>query len=152
MDNNRSQTSPSNPEHLSYRRHKKQQFWQILAPIIAGFLLMAAAMVLMILTATQGDASSQVSGWADVSIIWLILPVLMVAVLVAILLFVLVFLMARALRILPVYTGLVQQYAAVAAVKVKQFSNKLTSPIIGIRSSTTGAKKVFGKLFGHEKG
>lgn len=148
MDNNRSQNKPRLPDHLSYQRHKKQQFWQILVPIFIGFLMMVAVMVLTILTATQGDTGSQISGWADVSMIWLILPVIMVAILVAVLLFALVYLLARALRVLPVYTGLVQDYAALAAEKVKHFSNKLVSPIMGIRSSMASANKVFGKIIG----
>ena len=67
MDNNRMQTSPRNPDHLSYQRHKKQQFWQILAPVGLGFLIMAAVIALMILTATKGDPGAQISGWADTS-------------------------------------------------------------------------------------
>ena len=107
---------------------------------------MIAVMVLTILTATQGDTGSQISGWADASMIWLILPVLMAAVLVALLLFAMVYLLARTLRVLPVYTGLVQQYAALAAEKVKYFSDKLVSPIMGIRSSMKMANKVIGKI------
>lgn len=152
METNRSQTSPRHPDHSSYQRHKKQRFWQILAPIGAGFLLMIAVMALTILTATQGDIGSQVSGWADASTIWLILPAMMVALLVAVLLFALVYLMARALRVLPVYTDLVQQYAALAAEKVKYFSNKLVSPIIGLRSSMAAANKIVGKVIGHKNG
>ncbi len=111
---------------------------------------MIAVMALTILTATQGDTGSQVSGWADVSTIWLILPVMMVALLVAVLLFALVYLLARALRVLPVYTGLVQQYAALAAEKVKYFADKLVSPIMGLRSLMTAANKVVGKIIGHK--
>ena len=152
MDNNRMQTSPRNPDHLSYQRHKKQQFWQILAPVGLGFLIMAAVIALMILTATKGDPGAQISGWADTSLIWLILPVLLVAILVAVLLFALVYLLARALKILPVYTGIAQQYAGLAADKIKYLSNRLVAPIISIKSSMAGVNKVVGKLVGHNKG
>ncbi len=111
---------------------------------------MIAVMVLTILTATQGDTGTQISGWADASMIWLILPVMMAAVLIAVMLFVLVYLLALTLRVLPVYAGLVQQYAALAAEKAIYFSNKLVSPIIGLRSSMAVVNKIFGKIIGHK--
>ena len=150
MDTNQSKGNAGNQVRPSYRRHKKQQFWQIIAPIAVGFLLMVAVMVLTILTAASGDSGTQISGWADTSMIWLLLPVLMVAVLVALLLFAMVYLLARALKVLPVYTGIVQQYAALIADRVRSFSNKLVSPIIGIRSSVSGVNKAVGKLLGRK--
>ena len=113
---------------------------------------MAAVIALMILTATKGDPGAQISGWADTSLIWLILPVLLVAILVAVLLFALVYLLARALKILPVYTGIAQQYAGLAADKIKYLSNRLVAPIISIKSSMAGVNKVVEKLVGHNKG
>ena len=150
MDTNQSKGNAGNQVRPSYRRHKKQQFWQIIAPIAVGFLLMVAVMVLTILTAAGGDPGTQISGWADTSMIWLLLPVLMVAILVALLLFAMVYLLARALKVLPIYTGIVQQYAALIADRVRYFSNKLVSPIIGIRSSVSGVNKAVGKLLGRK--
>lgn len=144
MDKQRSSLTVETQNQPSYQRHKKQRFWQILAPIGAGVLLVAAVMVLIILTATGGDPGAQVSGWADTSLIWLILPVLLVAVGVALLLFALVYLLARFLKILPSYISLVQNYATLAAVQVKYWSDKVVAPLITVKSSWAGISGLFG--------
>lgn len=140
--------SPKDPEGLispGYQRHKKQYFWQILAPIGIGLLMVTAAIAMIILTATRGDPGMQISGWADFSLIWLILPILLTAVLFAVLLFGLVYLLARVLRILPVYTGLIQQYAGWVAEKVGRFSDMLVVPVIRIKSFFAGIGSIAGK-------
>ena len=152
MNKNPMNVSMDDRSRLSYQRHQRQRIWQIIVPIGMGILLMAAVMALTILTVTRGDPGIQISGWADTSMIWLILPIALVAVAVALLLFAMIYLLARALKVLPVYTGLVQQYAALAAEKVKQFSNWITAPIVGIKSSLTGINKTAGRFFGHHKG
>lgn len=140
-----------NDIRTSYQRHKRQQFWQILAPIGVGILLLIAAMTMMILAATGGDPTGQISGWADVSMIWLILPVLMIAIVIALLLFALIFLLARTLKILPMYTGLVQQYAGLIEEKVKYFAHRLVGPVIRVKSTLTGIKTVSKKHFERQK-
>jgi uncharacterized BrkB/YihY/UPF0761 family membrane protein len=152
MDKNPYIVNMDDRDRPSYRKHRQQRFWQIIVPIGAGILLVVAVMTLTILTATRGDPGAQISGWADTSMIWLILPILLVAVVIVLLLIAMIYLLAKTLKVLPVYTGIVQQYAALAAEKVKQISNRLTAPIINIRSSLAGINKTVGKIFGHNKG
>jgi heme/copper-type cytochrome/quinol oxidase subunit 2 len=59
---------------VTYERHRKEVMWQILAPVIIGAVIILA---LAILAATRTDA--QVSKGADVSVIWMITPMLIVA-------------------------------------------------------------------------
>ena len=97
--------------------------------------------------AAGGDPAGQVSTWADASLIWLILPVLLFAVVGVLVLAGLIYLLARLLKVLPVYTSLVQNYADLIAAWVKYISNKVASPFISVESAWTAAGRFFEKLF-----
>ena len=64
----------------SLQRHKKQRFWQIMAPILLGGLVTLAAAVLMVLALTGTVGGISLSQYADTSLVWLILPVLVLGV------------------------------------------------------------------------
>ncbi len=121
-------------ESPSFRRHQKQRFWQILTPIILGSLITLAAAVLMVLTLTGKVSVGNLSQIAAVSTIWLIMPVMVFGILLTLLLLGLIYLAARVLNILPQYTFLVAQYAALIEAKIKLWTIKGTSPIISIKS------------------
>ncbi|OQX64097.1 MAG: hypothetical protein B5M51_04295, partial [Anaerolinea sp. 4484_236] len=53
----------------SYQLHRRQFIWQILAPILIVAILVIAASVF---AATRNE--NQASVWADISLIWLIIP------------------------------------------------------------------------------
>ena len=69
--------------HESYLRHRRQSTWQIFLPIIIGSLLVLAAAVLVFLPVVGVSTGVNSSQYADTSLVWLILPVLFLAVLIA---------------------------------------------------------------------
>ncbi|HTP01634.1 MAG TPA: hypothetical protein VMJ64_09685 [Anaerolineales bacterium] len=97
------------PQHPSYRAHRKQAFWQILLPMILAALVMLCLFVTLYFGVTRG--SSSLTKWAEISTIWLTIPVgigalIMLAVLTAV-----VYGLGRALGVIPRYTVIVQKYA-----------------------------------------
>jgi len=132
----------------SLQRHKRQRFWQILAPIILGGLATLAAAVLMVLTLTGTVSGVNLSQTADTSLIWLILPVMVFGVFFTMLLLGLVYGLARLLNILPQYTFLVQQYAALIESKIKLWTRKGLEPIISVKSITAAVSAFFKNLIG----
>lgn len=119
---------------LSFRKHRRQRFWQILFPVGLGIVAVLVLGTLIVLSAVGGEGAGSISTWADTALIGLILPVLVFAVLIALLLVFLIYLTARVLKILPPYTFLAQQYGELIARKVRFFSDKLAAPLIGIKS------------------
>jgi len=115
----------------SYKRHQKQRFWQIIAPVIMGGLLLIAIAVLIIL-GVGGSSVGDVSQWADLSLIWLSLPVLLLVLIATLVLFTMVYLLARLLKILPGYTRIANQYAGMIESQAKIWMNKIVNPIISI--------------------
>ncbi|MFW5713968.1 MAG: hypothetical protein ACOCYU_04785 [Brevefilum sp.] len=135
----------------SYRRHQKQRFWQIFAPIILGGLITLAAAVLMVLALTGSVAGINLSQIADTSLIWLILPVMMFGILFAFLILGMVYLVARVLNILPKYTFLVQQYATLIESRIKLWTKKALEPIITAKSISAAGGAFFRNLSGRKK-
>ena len=135
----------------SYKRHRNQFYWQILAPIGLGFLLLAAVGVIVVLTATTTNAGGPVSQWADASLIWLVLPILMVAIVAILVLFTIIYLVAQILDILPPYTFLVRHYFNIFSLKVQVWSNKTVRPLIAIKSQAARVEAFFTALLGKSK-
>jgi hypothetical protein len=118
----------------SFLRHRKQRFWQIFMPIILGSVITLAAGVLLVLTLTGTVNVGNLSQMAATSTIWLLLPVMVLGVFLTFFLLGLIYLAARVLDILPQYTFLVAQYAALVEAKIKLWTAKGASPLIGIKS------------------
>ena len=131
----------------SLRQHKKQRFWQILAPILLGGLITLAAAVMMVLALTGTVTGLSLSQYADTSMIWLILPVMMFGIVFGVLLLGLVYGVARLLNVLPQYTFLIQQYAAVIEAKIKLWTKKAMDPVITAESIKAAAAAFFKNLF-----
>ena len=120
------------PERESYLKHRRDFQLKILLPIILASI---AAVVIGVLAGMAASGSSTaVSLWADISLIWLIMPVMVMALVIAILMVALVYGMNRLLKVTPHYTGLVQGYALWLEAEVSIWTNKLTHPVVSIRT------------------
>ena len=132
----------------SYRRHRRQTFWQVLLPVLLSVLLVLAGLVLLILLANGGDPAGKLSVWADTSLIWVLLPMLGLGLMVILILGAVIYLLARLLKILPAYTTIVQHYFKVAENWVKALADKVTHPVVKVRGYQAGAGHLLKSLFG----
>ncbi len=98
------------PTHPSYRAHRRQVTWQILAPVILAVLLVVAATVLVSLAAAHG--TGDVARWAAISTIWLVIPVLFVGLVVLLILVAIAYVMGLAVDFLPPYTRQAQLFVS----------------------------------------
>jgi len=114
---------------VTYERHRKEVMWQILVPVLIGTVIVLA---LSILATTRTDA--QVSKGADVSVIWMITPMLIVALIFLVLLGAIVYGVMSLLGILPGYARLIQDYFDALRVQVGIVSDKAVEPILRIES------------------
>jgi len=131
MDNqNRSIHLERNPK--THSEHKREVFWQITLPLVIGILVILAAVGAIIFSITQ--PVTDVGRWADVSLMWLILPSLFFALLFLILLAGLIYAISFLLRLVPRYALIIQLYFEQARSKVGQLMNLSTEPILRINS------------------
>ena len=139
------------PKTASYKRHQRQSFWQIIAPVGFGTLLVLVILALVILNAVGSDAGGQVSQWADTSMIWLILPTLLFALLLTLNLVGMIYFLARLLKVVPGFTYQVQYYVDLVPEYVEAFSDKLVAPIIAVKGVGATVSALFESIFGSRK-
>ena len=94
------------PEHYSYQLHRRQRTTQIILPVVIVTLLLVGMIVLMSFATFKSNGD--VSRWAAISTIWIIIPALLAGLILLAILLGLIYLMARALSGLPHYTGIAQ--------------------------------------------
>ncbi len=129
-----SQNRPTHLERTPKTRaaHRREVFWQITIPLLVGVLLILAAVGAIIFSTIQ--PVTDVERWADVSLIWMILPSLFFALLLLVLLAGLIYAISFLLRLIPPYALVVQLFFERAKGKVSQLLNLSTEPILRINS------------------
>lgn len=118
---------------ITHARHRKEVFWQITIPMAIGVLLFLLVATVVFLSATH--EATNLSRWADVSLIWLILPSLFFALLFLVFLTGFIYLIIVFLKLAPNYARIIQQYFEIGKYKIFHFSNLVTRPFIKTRST-----------------
>jgi len=131
------------PVRLSYQRHRKQLIWQIVMPIVLTMLLIIPAIVLINI-ATFRDGGD-VSRWAAVSTIWIVIPIMIGLVIIFAILGGLVYLMAKLLNITPTYTGQLQDLVYKLAGYVKRGADAVVKPVFGFEGIKASINAFLGR-------
>jgi uncharacterized membrane protein len=145
MKDQKALTHQDRPSHL---RHKRQRFWQILLPVLLGSLIPLAVAVLMVMTITGGATGLNVSQGADAALIWIIIPLMLVALLFTVILLGTIYGIAKLLNLLPGYTHLAQHYVSWAADKIQFGAKQASAPIIKLKGVSASVSAFFTALTG----
>ena len=129
--------NPLPVETPSVHAHKRQLAWQILVPFFAVTALILVVAVLVATGATDTRA------WADLSTIWLIAPMLVVALVFAALLGLLIYGIARLLQVTPRFTGKAQDFFALLSTWARIIADGATKPFIWFRQAGAILKSKF---------
>ena len=130
--------SPPSKRTASYQAHKRDFIWQILAPIIVALILVIVASVAV---AMGSDAST--SRWADISTIWIIIPLLVSAFIFLIILGAVIYGMAKLLDITPIYTQKITALIYLAEQKIKNVADASAKPIFFVEELRVSIKSIF---------
>jgi hypothetical protein len=122
---------------VTHAAHRREVFWQITFPLILTLLILLGLVGFVIYAGFQGSGS--VSRWADISLIWLLLPAVVATLVVLVFLIGLVYLVSKLLGVLPGYARLVQGYFSLAQVRIRSIADKMVEPVLKIRSFKAGA-------------
>jgi len=138
MDTSRRTVYPErNPK--THAEHRREVFWQITLPLVIGSLLLLAAIAAIILSATQ--PVTDVGRWADVSLMWLIMPSLFFALIILVILIGFVYAISLLLRVIPRYACTVQLFFEKGKGKISQITNLIVEPILRIHSIWAAARR-----------
>jgi ABC-type antimicrobial peptide transport system permease subunit len=127
----------------TYKKHQREVLWQITLPFLLGVILLLAAGVLVILTGIQ--SSGQTSLWADISLIWLLIPGILFTFIFLALMSALVYGLVRLNRILPVYTKKLQNIFEMIHQKVKKIMDTAASPVIKVSGFRAALRALLGR-------
>ena len=123
---------PRNP--ITHQRHRREVFWQITFPI-----LVISVILLLLAVMATGLSAEKASTWADISIIWMIIPALIFSLLTMILLAALVYLTIKLLHILPFYFFKGHNWFLLVNVRIGRIDDRLAEPFVRLRAWKAGA-------------
>lgn len=127
----------------TYRRHRKQVFWQILFPMLLVALLALAVGALAIL----GDRG-QASLWADAALVMLLpLALLMMLLPLALLVGAVIGLFAL-LQSAPHWFAWLQEYAAYGPAYASKWSKAVVEPILRVAGWQAAGRRALRKMVG----
>jgi hypothetical protein len=123
---------PRNP--ITHERHRREVFWQITFP----FIVISLALLLLAVMAA-GLSTEKASKWADISIIWMIIPALIFSLLTMAILAALVYLILQLLHILPFYFFKGHNWFVLVNLRVGRVTDSLAEPFLRVRAWKAGA-------------
>jgi hypothetical protein len=123
---------PRNP--ITYQRHRREVFWQITFPIIVVCVIL---LILAVLAA--GLTSESASTWADISLIYMIIPALLFSLLTMIVLAGLVYVTIRLIQLLPFYFFKGHNWFLLVNLQIGRLGDSLTEPFLRLRAWKAGA-------------
>jgi hypothetical protein len=126
---------PRNPE--THQSHRREVFWQITFPIILGVAAILGLAAWVLVLATRGGNVSQA---ADTSLIFLILPTMLMALLPLVLLAVVAYGIIWLNKNLPPYAKQAQDAFARVRDVVRQGADKSVEPILRLKSALAALK------------
>jgi len=118
--------------------HKRQVVWQILVP----FLLVTLILLTLGVWLVWGNVA-RARTWADVSNIWLLIPMLLLA-LAALALFILLIVgTAKLLQVTPRFTARAQQIAGQVAAGTRKAADGALRPFVWVEQAGAVIKSIF---------
>jgi hypothetical protein len=126
-------------DHLSYRLHRRQMWTQILLPILLSVILFIAIIVLTSLATFRGYGD--VSRWAAISTIWLVMPIMVVSLILLVLLCAVIYLLARLIGVIPPYSHQAQRFVYRIEGFVRHGSEMIVKPALFVDAIKMQIKK-----------
>jgi hypothetical protein len=127
----------------TYAIHRREVFWQITLPLGIALLLILGMVTGVILAGIKdvGD----ISRWADISVIWLLIPAIVITLISFIAVTGFVYLVTKLLGILPGYNRLGQDYVNLFKVRSKKIADLIVEHFVKLRSFKAGADALWHK-------
>jgi hypothetical protein len=117
---------------------------QVVLPVVLSALALVGMIVwISVATFQQGG---DVGRWAAISTIWIIVPMLVAGLVALAILGGLIYLMARALKAIPYYTGIAQDYVFIARGYIVRGADMAVKPILALDGWLQTAKAFFERI------
>jgi len=124
--------------YVTQARHQKEVFLQITIPIIIFFLIFLILSILAVYPAT----AEQDSLWADISLIFLLVPAIIILIILLIILVLSVYATFYLIKVLPNFFFRVYQWLSLMSDKVQWIGVVVTEPFIRVNSWMASVNKM----------
>jgi hypothetical protein len=114
---------------LTREKHRREVFWQITVPAT-----ILTAIVLIVWLASWGLSYSSASRWADISLIWLIVPMLFFSLVLIILQAGIIYLLIRLMLVLPYYAYRTHGILTMIGIRIGSVGNQIVEPVLRVQS------------------
>ena len=133
-------TSPTQHNKEARQAHRRDLIWQIIVPmgIVAVIFI-----VISVLTAMRPETTASL--WADISLIWLLIPWLVIALFTLVTLGGLIYGMAKLLQIIPTYTKKLLDVIHFIQEKLKLAADASTKPVFFLEGIAASFRNIFQK-------
>jgi predicted PurR-regulated permease PerM len=128
---------PRERNQFTYARHRKEVIWQIILPILVG-LVICLVLSLLVTRMTNDQAST----WADISVIWLIIPAMISSLVLSIFMAVAIYATYWLIRELPFYSFRAYSWLRMANTQVKRVGDKVVEPFLRGHSFSASVRKL----------
>ncbi len=125
------ESKPTERNQRTYRQHRREVWWQVFLPLVIGILVIGSVSGGLV-AAEYRDASV----WADVSLIWLILPVCFLALIPFAIFAALLVGATLGLQRLPPLALMLQQSMKQVEDAVKRGADRAAEPVLRIGGFT----------------
>jgi hypothetical protein len=126
---------------ITHQRHRKEVLWQITLPILIFGLILLAFSVLAITM-----SPNQASLWADISLIWLIMPVMVITLISLVMLIASIYAVIKIIQVLPVYAFRLQNGLILVRARFRHIANRSVEPVLRIHSLSAGINSFFRQI------
>jgi hypothetical protein len=137
------------PNPVTQRAHRRDVFWQITLPAVAGSMLILGLAGFIAWAGATG--TGEVGRWADVSLLWLILPLLCLTLIPLLFFAGLVYAVSRGLRALPPYAHIVQNTFFLLKLRVRGAADKVVEPALRLHSLSAAIEALRRSIFRSQK-
>lgn len=131
------------PVHESYLKHRKDTAWKIIFPVLLSSVLCLGLIVLINIATFRGGGDVQ--RWADISTMWIAIPVMVLLLVVFAVLGGIVYLLAKLLHIAPPYTAMAQEFFYKIESYAKRGADAAAQPFIFIDSLGASINRILGR-------
>ena len=126
--------------------HKHETFWQIYLPLVLGFVIATGVCALsaFAVAVEAGDGGgSAVSGlWANLSLMFLIVQIMIVLIPPLIIFGTLIYLIQFILQRSPPYFKMAQDFMARVSAQTKIISNFIAEPMLAVKAATNALEQI----------
>jgi len=136
-------TSPE--QRARIKSHRRKTFWQVWVPFVFALILILTTAVFVVLLTFNPDMDAFHTKWSSISMVFLSLPMLLVALLVLIILAGLIYLVWSFHKIVPEYSSKTLDFLIQIRDYARMGSDKILKPFIAANTAVAAIKSIYKK-------